>query len=123
MLRMLRDIAADEDTPPAVRLAAIRDWLDRAGIDRKIEIEVSSPAFEAMIMGSIAQVEEGTAILGPDYNRRINGTGDVIEGEVIHDETYEPDETRHTSQTRRRVKAINLPLRLCPLSPRCPCGK
>lgn len=44
MLRMLHEIASDESKPDAVRLAAIRDWLDRAGVTSKIELELDVPA-------------------------------------------------------------------------------
>jgi large conductance mechanosensitive channel len=62
MLRMLNELASNEDVPPAVRLAAIPDWLDGAGVDRKIEIELSSSSFEEMVMGVLSEVSEEVEI-------------------------------------------------------------
>lgn len=82
MLKMLKELASNEDVPPQVRLAAIRDWLDRAGIDRKIEIDVKSSAFEEMVMGVLADVSEEVEIgNGQDYSSRFDN-GDVIAGEL-----------------------------------------
>lgn len=91
MLRMLRELAEDDTQPPQVRLAAIRDWLDRAGIDRKIEVEVTTGSpFEEMIAGVIASVSEETAIANAqDYAER----QDVVDAEVVEDE----DETRQVA--------------------------
>lgn len=85
MLRMLKQLASDETVPPAVRLAAIRDWLDRAGIDRKIEIDITSSAFDQMLAGAIATLEDdGIEIANAqEYLGRIQGQdGHVIKGEL-----------------------------------------
>jgi len=58
MLRMLNAIASNEDVAPAVRLAAIRDWLDRAGIDRKIEIDLTSSSFTEFVAGIVVSVDD-----------------------------------------------------------------
>ena len=90
MLRMLKELASNEDVPPQVRLAAIRDWLDRAGIDRKIEIEVKSSSFEEMVMGVLAEVSEDVAIAnGQDYSSRFDN-GNVVAGELA---TSTPDDS------------------------------
>lgn len=88
MLRMLRQIAEDESQPANVRLAAIRDWLDRAGIDRKIEIEVSpSSSFEDLVAGAIASIDDvGQITNGTDYADRLN----VVAGEVVDDRAVDP---------------------------------
>lgn len=94
MLRMLNELASNEDVPPAVRLAAIRDWLDRAGVDRKIEIEVSSSSFEEMVMGVLAEVSEDVEVANAhDYSARYDN-GDVIAGELADDYTSPPDTDR-----------------------------
>lgn len=58
MLRMLKELASDESVPPAVRLAAIRDWLDRAGIDRKIEVDVTTINFDVLVTGALASLDD-----------------------------------------------------------------
>ena len=101
MLRKLRDLTEDDSVPPQVRLAAIRDWLDRAGIDRKIEVEVSATnPFEEMIAGVVASVSEEAQVANHlDYAER----ADVIDAEVVEDD--EP-----TQPSRRRDRdAARLP--------------
>ncbi len=85
MLRMLNELASDEDVPPGVRLNAIRDWLDRAGVDRKIEIELSSSSFEEMVIGVLSEVS-GEVEVGndQDYASR-RDDGDVIAGQLVDD--------------------------------------
>lgn len=100
MLRMLKQLASDEAIPPAVRLAAIKDWLDRAGIDRKIEVEVTSSSFEQLIAGAIATLDDDDRALAntTDYLRRIQ-SGEVIEGELVGSSAaeieYSPGGQRH----------------------------
>ncbi|EAP99439.1 hypothetical protein JNB_04685 [Janibacter sp. HTCC2649] len=82
MLRMRKELASNEDVPPQVRLAAIRDWLDRAGIDRKIEIEVTSSSFEDFVSGVLAEVSEDVAVANrQDYSSRYDN-GNVVAGEL-----------------------------------------
>lgn len=107
MLLMLRKIAEDESQPANVRLAAIRDWLDRAGVNAKIEIEVTSSSFEEMVAGVVAFVDDGTPLTSPsDYAQR----GDVVAGELVDDRDVEPFRTRDTDRA-------NLPQPSLPTTP------
>lgn len=82
MLRTLHSLATDETIPPAVRLAAVRDWLDRAGIDRKIEVEITSSSFDQLLAGVVASVGEDHEVANrQDYLDRSGF--DVVEGEVV----------------------------------------
>lgn len=49
MLATLDRIANDESLPPAVRLAAVRDWLDRAGIKEAIALEIAVQPWEHVL--------------------------------------------------------------------------
>lgn len=85
MLKMLKELASNEDVPPQVRLAAIRDWLDRAGIDRKIEVEVSSTTFEQMVMGVLAEVTDEVQVAEHgDYGPN----GQVVVGELVEEDFF-----------------------------------
>lgn len=86
MLRMLQSLASDETVPPAVRLAAIRDWLDRAGIDRKIEVEIGTTGFQELLAGAVASLEDVSAdtAITYEYLDNIQAAG-VIEGELVDD--------------------------------------
>ena len=96
MLKMLHQLASDETVPPAVRLAAIRDWLDRAGINAKTEVEVTIGGWQDLIHGIVATVPEDslTGVGGGDYQgyREMNGLAldNVVEAVVISDEPAEP---------------------------------
>lgn len=48
MARELLKMASDDNVSDSVKLAAIRDALDRGGITVKAEIEVSTPAYESI---------------------------------------------------------------------------
>lgn len=88
MLKMLRELASNEDLPPQVRLAAIRDWLDRAGIDRKIEVEVSSTTFEQMVVGVLAEVADEVQVAEHgDYGPRYDN-GQVVAGELVEEDSF-----------------------------------
>jgi hypothetical protein len=95
MLLRLRDLASDESVPPAVRLAAIRDWLDRAGINAKTEVEVTIGGWQDLIHGIVATVPEDslTGIGGGDYSgyAAMNGLvlDNVVDAEVV-DEAETP---------------------------------
>jgi hypothetical protein len=83
MLRMLNAIASNEDVAPAVRLAAIRDWLDRAGIDRKIEIDVTSSSFSEFVAGIVAHVDDGDM---PSLPAMYAALDNVVDAEVVEDQ-------------------------------------
>lgn len=90
MLRMLNAMASNEDIAPAVRLAAIRDWLDRAGIDRKIEIDVTSSTFSEFVAGIVATVDdEDLPGLSAGFAARLDGI-DVLDAEVLDDQAASP---------------------------------
>lgn len=74
MLSELKRLATNESIPPNVRLAAIRDWLDRAGIGEtaKAELTVNLPKWEEAL---------GDVFLDMD--------GEAVPREPLH---YEPDE-------------------------------
>lgn len=76
---LLLKIAEDEKTPPAVRLAAIKDVLDRAGVTVKQEVEITVQPWQQLVDGIVAEV-------GDQYVRppgRLDG--DVIDAEVVPD--------------------------------------
>ena len=89
MLKMLYQLANDETVPPAVRLAAIRDWLDRAGINAKTEIEITVGGWQDVILGITSEVPEGALSgVGPgDYAgyREMNGLAldNIVDAEVV----------------------------------------
>lgn len=71
MAKELLGIAADETTPPAVRLAAIRDALDRSGLGAKTAVEVSvgpkqpwEVVFEDLAGGSRAESRAARGFAG-----------------------------------------------------------
>ena len=61
MLTELKRLATDESMPPNVRLAAIRDWLDRAGIGEamKAEVTLNAAPWEAMLGEVLLQYDAG----------------------------------------------------------------
>lgn len=82
MAKELLGIAADETTPPAVRLAAIRDALDRSGLGVKTAVEVSvgpkqpwEIVFEDLAGGSRAKSRAARGFAGDEPL--------VLEAEVI----------------------------------------
>jgi hypothetical protein len=95
MLKMLYQLANDETVPPAVRLAAIRDWLDRAGINAKTEIEITVGGWQDVILGITSEVPESAipAVGGGDYSayREMNGLAldNIVDAEVV-DEAETP---------------------------------
>jgi hypothetical protein len=115
MLRELFRLATDESKPEAVRLAAIRDWLDRAGINSKIEISLETNNWQNLVVDVFAEMpdekvelprymrEDPTAALPPGPH------SDVVEGEVVEREGFEvpdPDEDGgvvYDYSTRKRV--------------------
>ncbi len=89
MLKMLHQLASDETVPPAVRLAAIRDWLDRAGVNAKTEVEITVGGWQDLIHGITAEVPDEAITNGPgDYAgyREMNGLpalDNIVDAEVV----------------------------------------
>lgn len=76
---LLLKIAEDEKQPPAIRLAAIKDVLDRAGVTVKQEVEVTVQPWQALVEGIVSEVpDEGIRTLG---SLRLDGN--VVDGEVV----------------------------------------
>lgn len=95
MAKELLGIATDSDTPPAVKLAAIRDSLDRAGLSAKTAVEVEvgpTKAFESILASMVGggSRAESRARRGvgnedgqPDWLRE---ELEIVEAEVIDDD-------------------------------------
>lgn len=81
---LLLKIAEDEKTPPAVRLAAIKDVLDRAGVTVKQEVEVTLQPWQQLIEGIVADV--GDQYVRPTGPR----DGEVLDAEVVADDDESP---------------------------------
>lgn len=90
MLATLYRLANDDSVPPAVQLAAVRDWLDRSGIKEAIAVEVTVQPWERLVDGIVAEVSDellrdpGALVVG-DYAQR-----DWIPGEVVEDDEDVP---------------------------------
>ncbi|MGC4940778.1 hypothetical protein [Kribbella sp. DT2] len=103
LLGLLYKLATDESVPPAVRLAAIRDWLDRAGITSKLEIEIDVPWKDVLISGIVAEVDEDQIEraqsyvrgLAPPPPRELEG---YVDAEVV-------EEDARTRAEAERIKA------------------
>lgn len=92
LLGRLYKLATDESVPAAVRLAAIRDWLDRAGINSKIEIEVDMP-WKDVIAGIVAEVDEDQLMSAQNYLHRQSPPPpreleEYVDAEVVEDDPY-----------------------------------
>lgn len=72
---LLIRFAHDEQVPYPVRLAAVKDILDRGGIGTKQELEVTLKPWEAAI--------EGILVDGDDEDETAVIEGVVIDGEVV----------------------------------------
>jgi len=85
MLATLYRLANDESVPPAVQLAAVRDWLDRSGIKEAIQVEVEVRPWERLVEGILAEVPDGsTSGNGPLMASLIAGDAPgVLEGVVV----------------------------------------
>lgn len=81
MLGTLYRLANDDSLPPAVQLAAVRDWLDRSGIKESIVVEVQVQPWEhlAEVGGIVSEVPDGLLTGESGYSQT-----DVIDGEVLH---------------------------------------
>lgn len=95
MAKELLGIASADDAPPAVKLAAIRDALDRAGLGAKtaVEVEVGLKPFEELLTGmtmgsgsrAASRERRGEADdRQPDWLR--DELEDAIDAEVVEDE-------------------------------------
>lgn len=108
LMASLLKIANDETIPVQIRLAAIRDGLDRANIvgTQQISLELGMPAWEQRLLesGAVTRVEIDWA--GVD-------DADVIDAEVV-------DEAEYTATIRAEARAAEAgpPQRLRPLKPR-----
>jgi len=100
MLRMLSAMASDETIPPAVRLSAIRDWLDRAGVDRKIEIDITSSTFAEFVAGVVAHVDEEDV---PELPAMYAAIDNVMDAEVVEERAASPS----VSDEAIRVRSTN----------------
>ena len=99
MAKELLGIASADDAPPAVKLAAIRDALDRAGLGAKtaVEVEVGLKPFEQLLtdmtMGSgsraASRERRGEADEHqPDWLRE--ELEDAVDAEVVEDDEPQP---------------------------------
>lgn len=99
MAKELLGIASADDAPPAVKLAAIRDALDRAGLGAKtaVEVEVGLKPFEELLTdmtmgsGSRAASRERRGEVDdrqPDWLRE--ELQDAIDAEVVEDDDPQP---------------------------------
>lgn len=85
-------IADDEAMPPAVRLAAIRDGLDRAGLAAKTGIEIDvGPTWQELVGGVVAEVPDGWSPVytfepDPDYQP----AGEIVDAELVEEERAAP---------------------------------
>lgn len=78
MAVLLMRIAEDETTPAAVRVAAIKDVLDRAGVTVKQEVEITVQPWQAIVEGIVSEV--------PDEQIRTLGAlneDDTVDAEVV----------------------------------------
>lgn len=74
---LLLKIAEDEKQPPAIRLAAIKDVLDRAGVTVKQEVEITVQPWQELIDGIVSEVADD-AVRPPGPL-----DGEVVEAEVV----------------------------------------
>ena len=104
---LLMQIAEDESMPPAVRLAAIRDVLDRAGVTAKTEVEVTVAPWQQIVDGIVAEVD--AEFIRPQGALLSNAFADVVDGELVAasptSQALVPAEPRIPS--RRKKKGAN----------------
>lgn len=87
MLTELRRIAVDESMPAPTRLAAVRDWLDRAGIgeNAKHEVTINLPRFQENLEDLIVTFDED----------------DIVDADIVEDAALEADADEHHPMERR----------------------
>lgn len=89
----LIEIADDRTTPPAVRLAAIRDVLDRADLRGKFVVEVEAP-WQEIIEGIVAEVaDDDDRAARPIGSRRADldpEEADYLDAEIVEREDRKP---------------------------------
>lgn len=91
LLGHLYKMATDDGSlPPAVKLAAIRDMLDRAGITSKLEIEIDVP-WRDIISGIVAEVDDDQIANAQQYTHRLHPlppreVEDYVDAEVVEED-------------------------------------
>lgn len=94
MARELLRMAEDADLAPAVKLAAIRDALDRAGLSPKSlsEITVKAAPFELVLEGIVAgpRMTDTPPPSNSDYGED-NEDDNIIDAEIVEDEESSSD--------------------------------
>ncbi|NMO02537.1 hypothetical protein HH308_15080 [Gordonia sp. TBRC 11910] len=94
MARELLGMATDPDLPPNVKLAAVKDALDRANVSGKSEVEVSvtTPLFE-QILGGLRSKSRSARGEVDDVDPALSWVQEELTAQVVDD----ADEYEHTS--------------------------
>lgn len=101
MLATLYRLANDDSVPPAVQLAAVRDWLDRSGIKEHIVVEVEVKPWERLVDGIVAEVDDDDIARAA----RVLVASDVLVGELGQDDDEAtPAALPHVPSRRQRQK-------------------
>lgn len=119
LMAQLLQIAEDKSEPTPVRLSAIRDALDRAGLGSKqeIAIEAKVETWETRIKGAVVDWGSLAALLPDDYDPN------VIDAEVVEVDTPSEDPSdwsdypslrREHKQVTARRQAEALPVQPIP---------
>lgn len=87
MARELLNMAVDDDIPPAVKLSAIKDALDRAGLSPTRSVEISSGETPFEVALGLVQVRRGPRDPGDAPEQPAIESGEVVDVEVLD---YEP---------------------------------
>ena len=114
MARLLLQMAEDPNVPHAVRLAAIRDALDRAGITAKQTLEVEAE-WHSIITDIVAEAPPHEQKDLPQRYRPHEvpnaDPADVVEAELVEEDEYLGDEVEvfggevYDYKTRTRLRA------------------